>query len=136
MESRFSFRSTDSSMTPEKAQSTWEGLQRALRQIHAHEASQLSFEVLYRTAYELCLNRYGELLYSGVHDELALRCRSIASELADVADESLLPSLLASYADYRISLAMVRDVLMYMDRNVVRPQKKTPVWELGLGVCE
>ena len=134
MDSRLGFRSTELAMTPEVAQLNWEGLQRAIRQIYDHESSQLSFEVLYRTAYELCLNRYGELLYNGVHDELSLCCQSIASRLADFTDESLVSSVIAAYADFRISLAMVRDVLMYMDRNFVRPQRKTGVWELGLGV--
>ena len=43
-----------------EASRTWECLKEAIRQIHSHNASSLSFEELYRNAYNLVLHKYGE----------------------------------------------------------------------------
>lgn len=47
---------------------TWASLSKAIQEIHAHNASNLSFEENYRFAYNLVLHKQGKQLYDGVKD--------------------------------------------------------------------
>ena len=53
-------------MDATQAQHIWTSLRRAIDEIHNKNASVLSFEELYRNAYNLVLHKHGELLYDGV----------------------------------------------------------------------
>ena len=46
-------------MSKEQAEQTWAKLEAALEKIHQHDASMLSFEELYRYAYNMVLHRCG-----------------------------------------------------------------------------
>ena len=46
-----------------KAEKTWGALRAAIAEIHNANASSLSFEELYRNAYNLVLHKHGQLLY-------------------------------------------------------------------------
>lgn len=54
---------------PNYAQNTWKLLKGAILEIHRQNASGLSFEELYRNAYNMVLHKYGDLLYSGLVEE-------------------------------------------------------------------
>jgi hypothetical protein len=45
---------------------TWKIIEHAIHEIYNHKASGLSFEELYRNAYNMVLHKYGEKLYSGL----------------------------------------------------------------------
>ena len=53
-------------MARDMANSHWETIREAIYKIHSKQASQLSYEELYRTAYNLVLHKHGELLYNNV----------------------------------------------------------------------
>ena len=50
----------------------------------------------------------------------------------EFTDDGFLKELLKQWEKHRTSVSMVRDILMYMDRNYVKQFKKTPVYELGI----
>ena len=50
-----------------KAENTWIALKSAIGEIHNQNASTLSFEELYRNAYNLVLHKHGEMLYEVSH---------------------------------------------------------------------
>lgn len=56
----------DQIMSTEQAQQHWNTIKEAIHKIYKKEASSLSYEELYRTAYNLVLHKHGELLYNGV----------------------------------------------------------------------
>ncbi len=56
----------DTIMSQEQALVNWNTMKEAIRRIYAHQASSLSYEELYRTAYNLVLHKHGDLLYNGV----------------------------------------------------------------------
>jgi cullin 3 len=121
-------------MSDQDAKSIWEQLKKAIQQIHDHDASQLSFEELYRNAYNLVLHKHGEMLYGGV-------CRAVRDHLTDVAkkvirasDGLLLRELAKEWEDHQQTMMMVRDILMYMDRTYVTQQKKKPIYDHGLEI--
>lgn len=49
-------------------------------------------------------------------------------------DEVFLQELLTQWDKHRTAIGMIRDILMYMDRNYVPQNKKTPVYELGIRI--
>jgi len=119
-------------MDQSSASTTWNALARAIDEIYNRNASQLSFEELYRNAYNLVLHKHGALLYEGVSDKISSHLAQTVQRLADIPDSSLLDDMARTWAEHQITMIMVRDILMYMDRTYVSAQRRRPVYELGL----
>ncbi|KAL9041627.1 MAG: hypothetical protein Q9214_004043, partial [Letrouitia sp. 1 TL-2023] len=114
----------------------WKSLSLSLREIHTKNASTLSFEELYRTAYKLVLKKKGEDLYNKVQDfeqhwlsdtirprileqlPLNLSDHQVGNNLTSnerrLAGEKLLRSLKQAWEDHNLCMNMTTDVLMYM----------------------
>lgn len=112
-------------------------------EIHNRNASTLSFEELYRNAYNLVLHKHGGLLYEGVQDRLSVHLRRSGAKLVKLAREEsatigdgqsykLLEEMAYCWKEHRITMVMVRDIFMYMDRTYVPQHRKRPVYDLGL----
>jgi len=122
------------------ARSTFASLASAMDEIHNRNASTLSFEELYRNAYNLVLHKHGGLLYDGVRDRLASHLRSSGGRLVRLArdgdavegDYRLLEEAACAWREHRVTMVMVRDIFMYMDRTYVPQNRKRPVYDLGL----
>lgn len=114
------------------ASQTWSVLAKAIDEIYNRNASKLSFEELYRNAYNLVLHKHGTLLYEGVTDKLNFHLTDTAEHLANVPDTSLLEELSTTWTEHQITMIMVRDILMYMDRTYIQQQRRRPVYQLGL----
>ena len=114
------------------AEQIWGALGNAIDEIHQRNASALSFEELYRSAYNLVLHKHGDLLYNGVSDRLASHLFETVQRLADAPDSSLLEDTASAWSEHCITMIMVRDILMYMDRTFVPQNRRRPVYELGL----
>lgn len=121
-------------MDKRAAQQIWNSLSGAIDEIHNKNASALSFEELYRNAYNLVLHKHGELLYNGVKSSVETHLIETAEAIARTSDEQLLSQLALRWCDHQVIMVMVRDILMYMDRTYVSQSKKTPVYELGLQI--
>jgi cullin 3 len=111
---------------------TWEALANAIDEIYNRNASQLSFEELYRNAYNLVLHKHGTLLYDGVSDKISSHLLGTVERLQATPDSSLLEEIAATWNEHQITMIMVRDILMYMDRTYVPTQRRRPVYDLGL----
>lgn len=118
--------------------SMWNILALSLRQIHTKNASNLSFEELYRTAYKLVLKKKGEALYNNVKafeqmwlsEEVRSRIRAqlaggflAGASRASVgqtgnerriAGEKFMKALKQAWEDHNLCMNMTTDVLMYM----------------------
>eukprot|EP00775_Hariotina_reticulata_P012940 gene12940-13068_t len=119
-------------MDPNYADKTWRILESAIREIHNQNASGLSFEELYRNAYNMVLHKYGDRLYKGVEGALRVHLAGVASRIEATQGMPFLKELKARWDDHNKSTQMIRDILMYMDRTYVTQQHKTPVFQLGL----
>eukprot|EP00531_Pseudo-nitzschia_arenysensis_P009425 CAMPEP_0116126978 /NCGR_PEP_ID=MMETSP0329-20121206/6606_1 /TAXON_ID=697910 /ORGANISM="Pseudo-nitzschia arenysensis, Strain B593" /LENGTH=762 /DNA_ID=CAMNT_0003621069 /DNA_START=265 /DNA_END=2553 /DNA_ORIENTATION=+ len=114
------------------AKQTWNTLARAVDEIYNRNASQLSFEELYRNAYNLVLHKHGTLLYEGVTEKINSHLNEIAERLSNVPSNSLLEELSTTWTEHEITMIMVRDILMYMDRTYTQQQRRRPTYQLGL----
>lgn len=119
-------------MDPNYADKTWRILESAIREIHNQNASGLSFEELYRNAYNMVLHKYGDRLYNGVQDALKTHLKLVASQVVNYQGTPFLQELVSRWHDHNKSTQMIRDILMYMDRTYVMQQHKVPVFQLGL----
>ena len=103
----------------------WKTLHNAIQEIHRQNASGLSFEELYRNAYNMVLHKFGDKLYSGLVETITAHLRSVAAEIAACRDDEFLAVLKDRWEKHKLSSIMIRDILMYMDRTYVVAQKKT-----------
>ena len=114
----------DTSMTE-----TWTALSKAIREIHNHNASNLSFEENYRFAYNLVLHKQGKQLYDGVKELILENINKLAetqvkpafpsSVDGDPAQKSqeverFLKAVRHSWDDHISSMSKLRDILKYM----------------------
>ncbi|KAI4346420.1 hypothetical protein L6164_007317 [Bauhinia variegata] len=119
---------------PKYAEKTWKILEHAIHEIYNHNASGLSFEELYRNAYNMVLHKFGEKLYSGLVITMTFHLKEISKSIESVQGEIFLEELNRKWADHNKALQMIRDILMYMDRTFIPSTHKTPVHELGLNL--
>eukprot|EP00879_Flechtneria_rotunda_P001881 GHRR01002052.1.p1 GENE.GHRR01002052.1~~GHRR01002052.1.p1 ORF type:complete len:737 (+),score=264.98 GHRR01002052.1:271-2481(+) len=119
-------------MDPNYADKTWRILESAILEIHNQNASGLSFEELYRNAYNMVLHKFGDRLYHGVASVLRSHLGGIAARIEATQGLPFLKELKQCWDDHIKSTQMIRDILMYMDRTYVTQQHKTPVFQLGL----
>mmetsp|Transcript_19457 Transcript_19457/g.41916 ORF Transcript_19457/g.41916 Transcript_19457/m.41916 type:complete len:771 (+) Transcript_19457:187-2499(+) len=119
-------------MEHKDAQQTWGVLANAIDEIYNRNASQLSFEELYRNAYNLVLHKHGALLYEGVSAKLNDHLLDTVEILAQTPEPQLLDSMSHTWQEHQITMVMIRDILMYMDRTYVIQQRRRLVYDLGL----
>ena len=116
------------------AEKTWKILRDAIREINNRNASGLSFEELYRNAYNMVLHRHGKALYDGLVDVVTEHLKEVAAAIDAVRGEGFLAELERRWQDHVKSMRMIRDILMYMDRIYVPPHGLKPVHDLGLAL--
>lgn len=119
-------------MDPNYADNTWNLLKNAILEIHKQNASGLSFEELYRNAYNMVLHKYGDTLYNGLKSVVDEHLKGVANKVAAAIDDYFLQELNKSWQDHKVSMLMIRDILMYMDRVYVVHNNVSPVYDLGL----
>ena len=114
------------------ANRTWSILAGAIDEIYNRNASQLSFEELYRYAYNLVLHKHGSVLYEGVAAKLTEHLQETVHQLTEVHPNALLEAVSEQWKEHCITMVMIRDILMYMDRTYVQQQRRRTVYDLGL----
>uniref|UniRef100_A0A0D9VL05 Cullin family profile domain-containing protein n=1 Tax=Leersia perrieri TaxID=77586 RepID=A0A0D9VL05_9ORYZ len=121
-------------LDPKYAERTWKVLEHAIHEIYNHNASGLSFEELYRSAYNMVLHKYGEKLYDGLESTMTWRLKEISRSIEAAQGGLFLEELNTKWMEHNKALQMIRDILMYMDRTYVPQSRRTPVHELGLNL--
>jgi cullin 3 len=95
----------------------------------------------------MVLHKYGELLYNGLKQTVDDHLKEVATHVANAIDESFLLELNKAWSEHKISMLMIRDILMYMvslrnalvkflihsqDRVYVAHHNVPTVYDLGL----
>ncbi|XP_073118727.1 cullin-3A-like [Henckelia pumila] len=119
---------------PKYADKTWAILEHAIHEIYNHNASGLSFEELYRNAYNMVLHKYGDKLYTGLVSTMTKHLKKLAESIEAAQGDTFLDELNRKWAEHNKALQMIRDILMYMDRTYIPSMRKIPVHELGLNL--
>ncbi|EPQ54083.1 Cullin-domain-containing protein [Gloeophyllum trabeum ATCC 11539] len=126
---------------------TWSKLSANIREIHNHNASNLSFEENYRFAYNMVLHKNGDMLYKGTKQLVGENLDRLAREQVIPAfptgrsddpmhrsqeGERLLKALRSVWDDHISSMSKLSDVLKYMDRVYTDSAQVPKIYEAGL----
>jgi cullin 3 len=101
----------------------------AIQMIYAQQASQLSYEELYRTAYQMVLHKHGEMLYDNVKKTTAEMLQPIAQRLINMPDEDLLQEITSVWHLEKNVIHKISDILLYMNKNFVPKMRNYPTVE-------
>ncbi|EDX05113.1 GD21965 [Drosophila simulans] len=101
-------RAFNASMDEKYVETIWASLKNAIQEIQKKNNSGLSFEQLYRNAYNMVLHKHGNRLYYGL--------REVVSE----------------HLEHKTFMVMIRDILMYMIGVYVQQREVDNVYNLGL----
>jgi len=130
-----------------KAEENWKKLKNAFYEIFNKNAGELSFEELYRYAYNLVLSKEGSKVYNGT-------CKIMEERLKEISDEQIKPSfpvyepgnkfqsnteierdldflriIKKTWDDHIMAISEIKSLLMYMDRVYVPRAKLLPIYE-------
>ncbi|KAJ1896008.1 hypothetical protein LPJ66_004249 [Kickxella alabastrina] len=132
-----------SQVDPEKQ---FEKIALAISEIYKHNASKLSFEELYRTAYGLVLSKNGPLLYEGVkrvlethltermHQDILEHVLKFNTLREAAQGEALLSSIRLLWSEHVTAMLMIKDVLMYVDKVYVKTAQLPSIYDMGMRV--
>lgn len=67
-----------------------------------------------RYAYNLVLHHHGDLLYNGVCETVRAHLEKVAAAVAASPDHNLLADLSGKWNLHKVTMGMIRDILMYM----------------------
>jgi len=126
----FIFQNSD--MSKHQAKNVWSGLQRGIQEIQNGNASTLRFEELYRNAYTLVLHKHGELLYDGVQRTIGEKLLRTAKEVERTTDNQLIAVMVDRWNGHKLTMTMIRDILMYMDKTYCEIKSRMPSYDLGI----
>lgn len=113
-------------------ESIWALLKNAIQEIQKKNNSGLSFEELYRNAYNMVLHKHGERLYLGLKEVVTQHLEKVREDVLRCLHNNFLQTLNQSWIDHQTSMVMIRDILMYMDRVYVQQNDVDNVYNLGL----
>ncbi|OZJ05319.1 hypothetical protein BZG36_01568 [Bifiguratus adelaidae] len=145
-----------------ESEDSWQTLATAITQIHQKNASVLSYEELYRIAYNMVMRKKGSQLYNGVREVVELHLKDVAeneikpafgilstssssasrtsndmpgasSSMSD-GNSSFLKVMKKVWEDHTMSMRMIKDVLSYGDKWFVEYARVPPTYEMGLAL--
>ena len=105
------------------ADKTWKIIRDAIREINTRNPSGLSFEELYRNAYNMVLHKFGDKLYDGVRTEITAHLQQVSSKIEQAQGLEFLEELRVKWNNHNGSMRWMGDILMYMDRTYVLQQR-------------
>lgn len=113
----------------------WETLKSAIREIQKKNNGGLSFEELYRNAYNLVLHKKGDVVYEGVKEVIKEHLETeLRVKVLDALNNQFLSVLNHVWSDHHTSMVMIRDIMMYMDRIYVAQCNVDNVYNVGLNL--
>lgn len=103
------------------AEDMWSLLKSSFQKLLTRKGvEKLNHEELYRMAYAMVLHNHGERLYSGLQKVVTEHLvEKVCLDVLLSHNDNFLDTLNTAWSNYQISMAMIRDVVMYMDRVYV-----------------
>uniref|UniRef100_A0A914I2D5 Cullin family profile domain-containing protein n=1 Tax=Globodera rostochiensis TaxID=31243 RepID=A0A914I2D5_GLORO len=113
----------------------WEVLKKAIEELLLKCTSSHPYEELYRIAYTMVLFNHGDALYEGlkelINQHLQTRIREAVVE--SIKARCFFEILNRVWTDYSKSMIMIKDILLYFDRRITKPNIET-VRQLGMRI--
>ncbi|KAH8032128.1 hypothetical protein HPB51_023238 [Rhipicephalus microplus] len=94
----------------------WLALEKAFHEIQETRSFSQGFNELYRCAYTMVRRNTGERLYNGLRDAIAkFLAKNVRPVVLAKTGEDFLQELNQAWKDHQQSMAMICDIVMYLD---------------------
>eukprot|EP00045_Choanoeca_perplexa_P015580 m.197898 g.197898 ORF g.197898 m.197898 type:complete len:736 (+) comp17031_c0_seq3:1440-3647(+) len=113
---------------------TWEIVEKAMYQIKNQESSSLLFEELYRSVYQLCLDKQEVKVYNKLKGVVQAMAATTAAQLERLSDGNLLEPLINEYQLHFVLMNKIKDVFLYLDNMYCSKKNIALTFTLGLAV--
>jgi cullin 3 len=115
-----------------EAKSQLEIIRDAIDKIFQMKYSNLSFEELYRTGYNLVINQNGDALYETVKSAVAANLTSMIQSLKITSEPVVLLNAVKDvWQNFNVYISVTSDILMYMERNYISRNHLLTVIQTG-----
>ncbi|EGD77867.1 hypothetical protein PTSG_09501 [Salpingoeca rosetta] len=117
----------------------WSKLDNAITLIQEHRESKLSFEELYRTAYQMCVQSHDQELVKRVTNKLKARANKLRQgieECIGIDRVAFLKKLSSAYSMYCLGVIKMSDILMYLDKQYRARRNLPTIFTIAMGVFE
>lgn len=74
------------------------------------------------------------MLYIGVGEAVRHHLSITVEDVSMTPNEHLMKSIVTAWDEHKVTMGMVADILMYMDRTYVIQHKKVPVYRMSLQI--
>ncbi|KAH3669095.1 hypothetical protein WICMUC_005059 [Wickerhamomyces mucosus] len=111
---------------------SWSILSQSIDQILNQNASNLSFEELYRNSYNLVLRKFGKQLYENVKNQISDHLLGINSRI--LLNKDSMVKVNEIWESHQISMRMISDVLMYLDRVYCKENHLPLTYDIGINL--
>lgn len=78
------------------------------------------------------LHKHGELLYDGVERTIGSKLLKTAQEVEKTTDNQLIEVVVEKWNNHKLTMTMIRDILMYMDKTYCEIKSKMVSYDLGI----
>lgn len=121
-------------MDEEGFKRSWKLLKNAIQDIQEKEnRNEISFEKFYRIVYTMVVRKYGERLYTGLKEVISQHLETkVRQEMLCALDNNFLQTLNEAWIDHKMSMTMIKELLMYMERSYIRINQMEDVYDVGL----
>lgn len=106
----------------------------AIDTIYQRSSSQLSFNEIYGTAYNLVLQKQGDALYDRIQETCAVHLSHSVARIVSSEGTSFLQTLAQEWTIHSTAFESIARVLMYMDRTYCDQKKKADSLTLMLSL--
>ncbi|XP_065348587.1 cullin-3-like [Cloeon dipterum] len=113
----------------------WPGLERAIKDMQTQvESKHLSYMDLYGNTYTLAIRQGGGWLYSKVNDLITEHLRDVVQLKVLSQQGSTLDCVNKEWADHKVAMAMIREILMYLEISYIKQESLAPIFDLGIAI--
>ena len=122
-------------LPPNYEQDTWAKLEAALKAVNSKVGIAISKEELYRAVEDLCIHKFGPMVYENLQKECRINIFKQVDNLYEKINESglFLVQVDCMWQDHCDQMNTLRNIFLYLDRSYALP---TPgiksIWDMGL----
>jgi len=109
-------------------------LAEAIDVIFSQSCSKLSFEELYRCAYNLCIHKHQEELYDLNAKCIKKNLVPIAETIKSSPSNTFLEVLSKAWASFLNAANTIKDILMYLDKNYIAKKELLSVFDYSISL--
>lgn len=111
---------------------TWKKLDRMIVEMFDQKEATVSFMDLYRSSYTMVVSGDGEIVYNGLKTRIDDQMTKTAEKLSRALSTNFSTELCNVWSIHKPTILMIRDILMFVERDYADSQKLPTIYDLSL----